>query len=327
MNKINLTPQAIWRYSKYFVLLILLSFIRALSTYVFTIPNGFAPGGIGGISSILYNAVLMGGNEHLANTVFDPGLTTFVMNIPLFIVSFIVLNKRFAINTFCIVSAYAGFISLFKAVDFPQFYANGDTGIMLLAAIAGGAISGLGMGIMLRNNMSLGGTDIFAKIIYKHNPIADTQWWIFALDCVVVVASGSLGLIGLDLKQDATIILTSVMSPIFYSFISLYTSSKTADVLQSGLQTSIVFNIISDQADEIAEAISSRLHRGATISKAIGHYTNQEHEVLVCVVSKKQINTVKSIIESIDPKAFTYIMSAREVAGKGFRRSDDSTAK
>lgn len=323
MTKVNITKKTVWDTTKYLILLILLSFIRALSTHVFTIPNGFAPGGVSGISSIIYNAVLLGDNAHLAHTVFSPGLTTFVINIPLLVLAFFTLNRRFAVNTLLVVGAYSGFMSLFSAVDFPQFFANGDTGIMLLAAIAGGVISGVCLGIMLRHNMSLGGTDIIGKLIYKHNPSADTQWWIFACDAVVALASGSLGLIKLDASLDATAILTKVLSPIFYSYISLFTASKAADFLQAGLQSSIVFNIISDKADDIAEEISNTLHRGTTISKAVGHYTNQEHEVLVCVVSKKQINVVKNIISRIDPNAFTYIMKAGEVAGKGFRRSVD----
>lgn len=323
MTKVHITKKIVWDTTKYLFLLVLLSFIRALTTYVFIIPNGFAPGGVAGISSIIYNAVLLGGNEHLARTVFSPGLTTFVINIPLLILAFFTLNKRFAVNTLMVVGAYSGFMAMFSAIDFPQFFANGDTGIMLLAAIAGGVCAGICLGTMLRNNMSMGGTDIIGKIIYKHNPSADTQWWIFACDAVVAIASGSLGLINLDTTIGATAILTNVLSPIFYSFISLFTSSKTADILQAGLQSSIVFNIISDKADDIAEEISNTLHRGTTISKAVGHYTNQEHEVLVCVVSKKQINVVKNIISRIDPNAFTYIMKAGEVAGKGFRRSVD----
>lgn len=321
MQKITITKKAVWDSTKYFALLIMISFVRALGSYMFIIPNRFAPGGIGGIASIIYNGVLLSGNTELATTVFDPGIVTFVLNIPILIAGFCILNKRFVFNTLCVVATHSAFMSMFAALDFPVFSANGDTGLMLLAALAGGAISGIGMGIMLRHNMCLGGTDILAKFIYRKNPSTNTQWWIFILDTSVAVASGSLGLIGIIGESDPTTIITRVLSPIFYSFISLFVTAKVGDIMQAGMLSSIVFNIVSDKADEIATEIGSTLHRGVTVIKATGHYTGNEHAMLVCIVSKKQVNTVKSIINRIDQDAFTYIMSAGEVAGKGFRRN------
>ncbi len=319
MTKIHITKKSVWNTTKYMVLLVVLAIWRAVSTYVFIIPNGFAPGGVSGIASIIYNVAIAFDRPDLASGILDPGVMTFLLNIPLLIFAFITLNKRFAFNTLCVVAVYSGFISLFGLVKMPQYIAGDDTGYKLLAAIAGGAMGGFGMGLMLRSNMSMGGTDIIGKAIYKRNSAADTQWWIMACDCVVAIASGTLGLINLDMTVGTTAILTSVLSPIFYSFITLFTTAGVADVIQAGFQSSIVFNIISDYADEIAEEISNTLHRGTTISSAIGHYTGREHKMLVCVVSKKQINVVKRIIHSIDPQAFTYITKAREVAGKGFR--------
>lgn len=317
--KIDLSRQNVLSTVKYFAVLVVLAAMRALFTYVFIIPNGFAPGGVGGISSIIYNAVAMK-NAELANTWLAPGLTTFLMNIPLLIAAFIVLNKRFAFNTLCVVGVYSAFMTLLQTVDCPQYVSvDGDGGVLLIAAIAGGAGSGLGMGFMLRSNMSMGGTDIIGKIIYKHNPAADVQWWILACDSVVVVASGVLGIITLSGGDtDATTVLTKILTPILYSFISLFTCSSVADTIQSGLQSSLVFNIISDKPDEIAKLIVSKLKRGVTISKGVGYYTGKEHEVLLCVTSKKQINTVKTIVAQADPDAFMYIMRASEVSGNGF---------
>lgn len=305
---------------KFSVLLLVLTFVRALSTYVFILPNGFAPGGVGGISSILYNAVLPF-NEHLAKTVFDAGLTTFVMNIPLLIIAFIKFNRKFAYNTFFCVGFYSLFMAIFSLVDFPQYYAAGDSGIMLIAAIAGGAGCGLSFGIMIRNNMCMGGTDIIGKLIYMKNPATAIQWWIFACDCIIAVASGALGFIGLDLNSStSTEILTAILSPILFSFISLFMTSEVSDVISSGFQSSLVFNIISDNYDEIAKEITEKLHRGVTVSKCTGYYTGKEKTVLVCVITKKQANIVKQIIDGIDPKAFTYITKAKEVDGQGFKR-------
>ncbi len=320
IGKLQFTDEQAKHFSKHIMILLFLACFRSFTTYVFTIPNGFAPGGLGGISSIIYNVVIMlnPGDKMLAR-VFDPGLTMFIMNIPFIIVSFFVLNKKFAINTFFIVSIYSGLMFLLAEVNCPQFYVLEQPGKQILAAVAGGACTGLGLGMMLRHNMSMGGTDIIGKIIHKHNPSAGAQWWILICDCIVATCSGVLGIIKLDFAAvTASEAVVSILTPILFSFISLIVGSITADVIQAGFQSSIVFNIITDKSDEISAAIGEKLHRGVTMSTAVGCYTKIEHKVLTCVVSKRQISTVKKIISETDPLAFTYITKAHEVAGKGF---------
>ena len=109
-----------------------------------------------------------------------------------------------------------------------------------------------------------------------------------------------------------------------YSFLSQLTTSQVADVLQSGFQSSLVFNVISDKHNEIAEHITREMHRGVTLMSGVGYYTGEEHKVLVCVVRRKQINTVKRIIQECDPMAFTFITKAREVKGNGFTPPADA---
>ncbi len=311
------TFRQVLRGTKFYLFLAALALVRALSAYVFIVPNGFAPSGITGLSSLLYNAVLPF-NAHLADTVFNPAITALVLNIPLFIAAFVVLDKKFAFNTMFCVVVYSVFMGVFDIVDMPQYAAGTDNGIKLLASLAGGALAGISLGFMLRYNTSLGGTDVIGKLIYAKNPISDVQWLIFMCDAVIVIASGGLGFIGLDMSHGTNVILTAVLSPIIFSFLSQLTTSQVADVLQSGFQSSLVFNIISDKHDEIAEHITREMHRGVTIMSGVGYYTGEEHKVLVCVVRRKQINTVKRIVQENDPAAFTFITKAREVKGNGF---------
>lgn len=320
IGKFEFTNQNADNFIKYALMLVFLASLRSITTYIFIVPNGFAPGGVSGLSSIIYNiVVLLEPNNTTLLTIFDPGVTMFVMNLPFIIVAFFVLNKKFAINTFFVISVYSGMMFMLGAVKCPQFAVQGQPGFQILAALAGGSCAGFCLGLMLRYNMSMAGTDIVGKIIHKHNPSTGAQWWILICDCIVATCSGVLGIIKLDFNAvNGSEALVAVLSPILFSFISLVTGSLTADVLQSGFQSSIVFNIITDKSDEISKAISEKLHRGVTLSTAIGYYTKTEHKILTCVVSKRQISNVKDIIKQCDPLAFTYITKAHEVAGKGF---------
>ena len=317
-DKKKLSGDDIKKYLKLFVILNLLSFIRAFSMHCFIIPNGFAPGGISGLASLLYNAIFPSHPE-LAKTLFNPALISWVFNIPLFIASFFRLDKRFCINTMITVGLLSLWMWVLEIVNFPVFKATGpESAYNLLAATAGGVCTGISLGFLLRCNSSMGGTDIIGKLIYKKNPVADVQWLIIACDTVVVMASGILGIISIEEGQAIEQTIASILSPIFYSAISLFVCAETADVIQSGLKSSIVFNVISDRHDDIARAISERLVRGVTMVHATGWYTGVEHDMLVCVVRKKQINQVNDIIREFDPEAFVYITKAKDVSGRGF---------
>ncbi len=318
LKKIKITKKDVKDFCKLVFVLNLLAFIRSFATYMFVVPNGFAPGGITGVASIIYNAVYPF-NAHLADTWLNPAVTSIILNIPLFIASFFILDKKFAFNTVIAVGLHSLWMGVLDVVDFPVYKAIGSASALnLLAAVVGGVGCGVCLGFILRYNSCMGGTDIIGKLIYKFNPVADIQWLIMGCDIVIVIASGTLGLIGLDFSLGAEVITTSVLSPILYSAISLFVCAEIADVIQSGMQSSIVFNIISDKQEGISGAINERLHRGVTIVKAIGSYTGLEHEMMVCVVRKKQINQIKEIINEFDPEAFVYITKAREVSGRGF---------
>ena len=191
-------------------------------------------------------------------------------------------------------------------------------GVTVLAAIAGGVLCGVSLGGTLLTNSSAGGTDIIGKIAYEKNPDVNVQWQIFIFDSLVVLLSGAIGLINIE-GQDANTIFTNVATPIFYSFITLFVTSEIADVVTNGLQSSVVFNIVTSKPDELSAAIVSKLHRGATKYTGEGVYTHAERYILVCVVKRRQSTHLKKIIKGIDPNSFVYITKAKEVNGFGFR--------
>ncbi len=307
-----------WNRVFIYITLIMITFIRALGTYIFIIPNGFAPGGVNGIASITYNIVLKY-NRFIADTIFNPGIIVFVLNIPLIIWSFKVLDKEFAINSMICIIIFSFLMGVLTISNFPQFVATDyESGIMLLAALAGGTLLGLGLGIMLRLNASLGGTDIIGKIIFNKRPILNVQWIIFICDSIVVAMSAILGFLNIRQVDSTKDIMVKVLSPVFYSFISLFVSSKAADIILVGFQSSVVFNVITAKPKEMGQAIVARIKRGATIIKGQGVYTNEERTILICVIKRKQIVPLRDLIKEIDEDAFSYVTDAREVNGLGF---------
>ncbi len=290
------------------------AFMRAIATYVFIVPNAFAPGGFGGLSSIIYNFVAQYDLE-LASKWFDPAITVFIMNAPFIVASFIKLDRKYAISSCVCILLYTGFMGLFSLVDFPTF--KGETmesSIMILAAIVSGVIGGIALGGMVLLNTGAGGTEYIAKMAYEAKPDMNIQWQLFVTDSVVVLLSGILGFIQAK-GTDANTIFVSVATPVFYSFITLFITSEVADVVTSGFQSSVVFNIVTSKKEEVSDAIVNKIRRGATIISANGVYTGDENNLIVCVVRKKQTATFKKILKEIDPSAFIFITKAKEVNG------------
>jgi len=298
----------------FYFLLAIFAFLRAIAIYVFIVPNAFAPGGVGGIASILYNFVATY-NLELADKWFDPGVWLFIMNVPLIIAALFKLEKRYSITTCVCVLMYSGFTWLLSFVDFPTFQGAGlDSGVTMLAAIAGGVIGGVSFGGMLLLNTGAGGTEIIAKITYEAKPDMNIQWQLFACDSFVVVLSGVLGAVQ---AKDGTPndIFVGIATPVLYSFITLFLTSQVAEILTNGVQSSVVFHIVTDKKEEVREAIINGVRRGGSIIKTEGTYTREEHNMIICVVRKKQTTAFKKLLKEIDPNAFIYITKAKEVSG------------
>lgn len=312
----------ILKYAGIYSALAALSFLRALATYVFIVPNSFAPGGVGGIASIIYNAVLPS-NPEMAATWLNPAVTVFVINVPLLIIAFKKVDRNFAVNTTLGVIFYAGFMGIMSATNFPVFSASSmESSNMILAALAGGVLSGISLGLMILLNMSNGGTDIIGRAVYRANPVINVNWIIFLSDCVVVVLSGILGIITAVKGDSANDVFVKIITPIFYSFITLFITSKVADFVRYGIESSVVFNIITDKYNEMSDAIIKEHKRGATILSGEGHYTGMERHIVVCVARKRQMVAIKRLVKRVDPQAFMYITNAREVNGQGFHNTE-----
>ena len=310
----KLDKKVIFKEIWFYFLLAIFAFLRAIAIYVFIVPNAFAPGGVGGIASILYNFVATYDLE-LADKWFDPGVWLFIMNIPLIIAALFKLEKRYSVTTCVCVLMYSGFTWLLSFLDFPTFQGAGlDSGVTMLAAIAGGVIGGVSFGGMLLLNTGAGGTEIIAKITYEAKPDMNIQWQLFACDSFVVILSGVLGAVQ---AKDGTPneIFVGIATPVLYSFITLFLTSQVAEILTNGVQSSVVFHIVTDKKEEVRDAIVNGVRRGGSIIKTEGTYSREEHNMIICVVRKKQTTSFKKLLKEIDPNAFIYITKAKEVSG------------
>lgn len=261
------------------------AFILSFGINNFIIANGLAEGGFFGISLLFY---------YLFHVEF--GLTFLILNIPLFYIGYRIFGKHFLFRTFVGVVLVSVFSLVIPKTLFPPIPND-----KLLAALYGGVVNGIGLGLIFRFGATSGGSDILARL-------ANHRWGysigrtLFAIDILVI----SIVAVILD--------TTTAM----YSLVALFISAKVIDVVIEGVSASRSAMIISSKPDEIAAKIQDKLDRGTTLLKGRGGYTRQDKEVLYCVVSREEIGRVQQIVHDIDPQAFVVVSEVNEVLGEGF---------
>lgn len=268
--------------------------VRAIGVYSFVVPNHFAPGGVTGVGSIL----------EYKFPVITAGYTIAAINVPLIIIAFIFIGKRFAIISGIAILLSSGLMVLFPYINFPIFDAGNDR---ILAAIAGGLICGVGIAIMLKLGGSNGGTDIIAALIQKKvSANTNIAWYIFCVDSTVVIAS-------IFVYDDSLV-------PALLSFVEMFASSKVAEIILQGFKSALKVEIITNHSAEIAQDIFEAMHRGVTKITTTGMYTGEEHAMLVCILRKRQLAQLRAILKKY-PDTFAYISETSEVVGRGFASS------
>ncbi|MFC3342761.1 YitT family protein [Paenibacillus abyssi] len=268
-------------------LLMLGSFVIAVSFNLFLLPGGIASGGVSGISILVQRV-----------TGIPPAYTQWALNIPLFIAGLMMLGRRFALQT-AIGSILLPLFVLLTA-DWPS-----PTHNALLAAIYGGIGVGIGLGLVFRGRGSTGGLDLAAQILHKYTGLR-LGLAIACFDGLVIAAAGF------------------IISPenALYALIGLFVTSKTIDVVQTGLLVSKVAFIISDKADLISTTVLNDLDRGLTKLDAHGGYTGEARSVLMVVVGQNEVSKLKLLVKSVDPAAFVIISDTAEVLGEGFKHTE-----
>jgi uncharacterized membrane-anchored protein YitT (DUF2179 family) len=247
------------------------------------IPHGFISGGISGLSLLVY---------YLTGKL-SPGTLYFLINIPIFIVGWVFVSRRFFLY-----SAY-GMLILSIAIDAMPFTVQVHD--PFLAVLAGGAVMGAGAGITLRSLGSAGGNDIVAIILnQKFNFRIGTFYFGFNL----VLFAFSLGFLETDV--------------VLYSLALNFVTAQVLDYFLSIFNQRKMVLIISDKAVAIADAISEYLRRGATFIEGTGAYTGQRKTIVMTVVNNYQLKRLEEAVFTIDQDAFVITENTFNVLGKGF---------
>ncbi|MDD2192743.1 MAG: YitT family protein [Bacteroidales bacterium] len=260
--------------------------LTAIALDAFLVPAKIAAGGLSGVAIILY---------HLLN--LPVGLMMLIMNVPLFIWSFIRLGSRYSIN-----SIY-GTVALSVFIDLLAPYIPLLTEDLLLACLYGGVLMGLGLGLVFRFNGTTGGAELLAAILRTYIGINIGQL-LFIIDGLVVIWAGYV-------FRSAELAM--------YALIVIFLTSWIIDLVIDGFRSDKAFIIISRQADAISQAIIKELDRSATAWKASGMYSGEEQEVLIAVIGRAEVTRLKEIVKNQDPRAFVILANVHEVLGEGFK--------
>lgn len=270
-------------YIEYF-LIILGAFIMGFAIKSIYDPVGLVTGGVSGLAIIAKNQLDI-----------PLWLTNTVLNIPLFLISFRIKGWQFIKRTFAATAALS--VSLFVI---PELSLALDD--LLLTSLFGGILSGIAVGLVFLFQATTGGTDMLAALIQRRLPHYSIAQIMQVLDTVIVLFGASV----FGLKYA------------LYALIAIYAVAKVSDGMLEGLKFAKAVYIISDQNEKIAGAILYELERGVTGIPVKGMYSNNEKNMLFCVVPKKEIVQLKDLVVGYDSQAFVIVSDAREVLGEGF---------
>lgn len=267
--------------------------IYAMGFQFFCYSNGIVSGGVTGIAMII---------NYLS--AFPVGVMTIVLNIPLFIFSW----KKFGLNF--LIGSLVGMLSLSAFIDLLNLTGMVFTDDVLLGAVFGGVMKGMGLGLVYSANATTGGVDIVAKFLRRKYQHINLGTILMLLDVAVILCFA--------------IIFRSYESGM-YSVISMFITSKMIDLVLYGAVNSKVCYIITDESARLKDAITQSLHRGVTYLHGEGAWSGVEKDIILCVIKQSQIVELKKLVKENDEHAFLIVSDSREVFGKGFTYIGDDT--
>ena len=269
-----------------FAVIILGSALFAAAVSFILEPAEITPGGLTGLAVILHDSLN-----------FPTGATLFILNIPLVMLGFGAFGGDFIFKTAFSVGLTSLFLDLFEKMTNPFSFD------MIIAAIFGGLLLGLGLGLVMLRGATTGGIDIAVKLLgakYKKIPMGR---FFLIIDSVIVVIAA---------------LVYSNIETALYSIIAIFLSSHIIDLLLYGKDSGRIFFIITEKEALIREALLSAANRGVTLIKAEGGYTGKDKTILICAARVGEIKRIRKMIFEKDKKAFFFIANVSEINGEGF---------
>lgn len=263
------------------------AFVAAGAIEGFLAPNNIIDGGIIGISMIA---------SYLTN--INLGLLVFLINIPFICLAFTKMGQKFVLQTFYAVIVFSSALNLFH-----NHHATED---LLLATVFGGVVLGTGVGIILKNEGSLDGTEILSLVLSKKWGLSVGEF-IMGLNIFIYCGAG----------------LVFGWEKAMYSMLTYFIAYKVIDIVMEGMNSSKSVRIISDKSYEIGQSLIDRLDIGITYIYGQGGYSKVDKTIIYCIISRLEMANMKEIVKEIDPNAFISIVDVHEAYGARLKKRVD----
>ncbi len=260
------------------------AFIAAAAIEGFLAPNNIIDGGVIGISMI---ASFLTGKSL--------GLLVMLINFPFICLAFTKMGKKFVLQTFYAVTVFSCALNV--------FHAHQATDDLLLATVFGGIILGTGVGLILKNEGSLDGTEILSLVMSKKWGFSVGEF-IMGMNIFIYCGAGLVFGWGRGM----------------YSMLTYFIAYKVIDIVLEGLNNSKSVRIISDKSYEIGQALIDRLDIGITYIYGQGGYSRIDKTIIYCIISRLEMTKMKEIIREIDPKAFISVVDVHEAYGARMKK-------
>lgn len=222
-------------------------------------------------------------------------VVTLVLNVPLFLVAGKMFGWFYVRKTLFASLCLTAFLAVI-----PQYPIQNED--YLMAALSGGALNGVGLGLVFRRGASTGGTDLLSTVLQRWFPEMNNAVILGVIDAVLVV----FGMILFGIRIG------------LYSIVAVVVTSRLMDRMIEGVKFAKLLYIVSDYAEEVAEKILREMNRGVTSLSGRGMYSSHEKSVLMCAVSRRELVKIRRLVKEADSRAFLIISDVREIMGEGF---------
>ena len=273
---------------KNLVLLLVGILIYDIGAHAFVEPAQVAPGGAIGVALLV---------NHLTN--LPIGMMTMATNIPLLILAWFYLSRRFAVTTAVTTALSSLVLDVLVAPLCPVY-----TGDRFLCSLYGGVVIGVGMALIFLAGTTTGGSDILGYLLQKKRPQMSIGRALLLVDGIVLVVS---------------IFVFGNIDAALFGLVTLFAQTKVIDGIIYGGEVSTMATVVTKNPEAIAERVIVDLDRSATLLKAQGAYSKEDTTLLLCTVRKSQFPRLKRIIYEVDPDAFMMATETSEVLGFGFK--------